>query len=204
MAIVGQDNQLPGDRSPFPDDSVLGRLQRGNYQATDEDLEELRKLAKIGNRAERRAAGRYLKKHGVKPPEATPKAPIVNPAEDDVAPPPVMKQSPRPVAPAQAAAAKPAAPPRTAPPKPAPPKAAPQKAAPQKAAAKPAPAKKAAAKKAAPKKAAAKKSAPKKAAAKKAPAKKSAPKKSGSKKTAAKTSTKRRGSANSSHLHEFA
>ena len=193
MAIVGQDNQLPGDRSPFPDDSVLGRLQRGNYQATEEDLEELRKLAKIGNRAERRAAGRYLKKHGVKPPEATPKAPIVNPAEDDVAPPPVMKQSPRPVPPAQAAAAKPVAPAKTAPPKAAPPtKAAPQKAAPQKAAAKPAPAKTAGAKKAAPKKAAAKKSAPKKAAAKKAPAKKSAPKKSGSKKTAAKKSTKRR------------
>src|SRR5687767_12352899 len=115
MGIVGQDNQPPGEgRSPFPDDSVLGRLQRGNYKATDEDVEELRKLAKIGNRAERRAAGKYLKKHGVTPPKATPKAPIVNPEEAEEAAAPVMKHSPRPVPPAQAAAARPAAPPKTA------------------------------------------------------------------------------------------
>jgi hypothetical protein len=169
MGIVKQDSPLlPGDAggaSPFQTDNVLSRVTRGNYKATDEDLAELRNLAKHGNRADRRAAGRFLKKLGERPPEAAETRvpvrvePVTPVAETAAQRTPARTTSPQGTAAQKKPAHKPV-----------------QKAEAPKPSVKKAPAKKAAAKKAPVKKAAAKKAPAKKAAARKAPAKKSAAK----------------------------
>jgi hypothetical protein len=147
----------PPNTTPFPSDSVLSRMARGAFKPTDADLEELRTLAQSGNRAERRAAGKQLKKLGIAVPAATPASPVVLPASDvadkhaAVEPRAPVKATAQPATPANEAAKK-AAPKKTAPKKAPPKKAAPKKAAPKKAAPK-----KAAPKKAAPRKTATKK-----------------------------------------------
>lgn len=145
----------PPNPSQFGSDSVLGRMARGGYKPTDTDLEEVRQLAQTGNRAERRAAAKHLKKHGIAAPVAAPRAPVVMPAVEEVeaprqtaAPPPVQE---KPAAKKVKAAAK---------------KAAVKKTPAKKAVAKTAVAKKAPAKKAAAQKAPVKKTTAKKAAAK--------------------------------------
>jgi hypothetical protein len=82
MGILGDIYPQPGappNPSLFPGDSVLGRMARGSYKPTDADLAELHKLARSGNRAERRAAARHLKKQGIATPPAAPRAPVVMP-----------------------------------------------------------------------------------------------------------------------------
>ena len=159
---------VPANASPFPSDTVLGRMSRGGYKPTDTDLEELRKLAQSGNRADRRAAGKQLKKLGMEVPTATPASPVL------LAAPTVAQEN----APTNAAA------PKIAPKKPALKKTSAGKTAPEKAAPEKAAPKKAAPKKAAPKKAAPKKAASQKAAlAKKAATKKTTVKKSAGRKT---------------------
>jgi hypothetical protein len=205
MAIRRSDRDLPQTDFGLKDqssESVLGRVQRGNYKPTESDLEELRQLAETGNRADRRAAARALKKHGVVPPEPSPKAPVVNVIEPTVSEVAVQQKPPVPRPQRVEAPAKPAQPhaaaPKSAGPQPEPGRKAvvkkaaagkttPVKTATKKAAAKAAPAKKAGAKKAAPKKAAGKK-----AVAKKTPAKKTPAKKAGTKKAPTKKTTRRR------------
>lgn len=61
----------------FPADSVLARLAAASYKPTEVDLAELNQVARTGNRAERRAAAKHLKKYGMAAPVATPRAPVV-------------------------------------------------------------------------------------------------------------------------------
>jgi hypothetical protein len=83
MGIFGDTHPQPGGlptTSPFQSDSVLSRLARGDYKPTDEDLEELRRLAQNGNRADRRAAAKQLKRLGIAAPQpAPPRSPVVMP-----------------------------------------------------------------------------------------------------------------------------
>jgi hypothetical protein len=153
---------VPPNTSPFPIDGVLGRTTRGDYKPTDADIEELHKLAQGGNRAERRAATKQLKKLGIALP-AAPASPVVMsaPAVANKAvraePPASVKTVARKDAPKEAV-------PKEAVPK----KTAPKKAAPKKAVAK---------KAAAPKKAAPVKAQPGKTTTKKTAVKKSASRK---------------------------
>jgi hypothetical protein len=81
MGILGDTYTQPGEppHTSFPSDSVLGRMARGGYKPTDADLAELHRLAQSGNRAERRAAARHLRKQGIAAPTPAPKAPLVIP-----------------------------------------------------------------------------------------------------------------------------
>jgi colicin import membrane protein len=197
MGIYGDTHQQPVGpvkTSPFSSDSVLDRMTRGDFKPTEADLQELRKLAQNGNRAERRAAARHLKKQGIATPApAAPRAPVVMPPPEAAeVKPRAAKQEPA----KQAQPHKPSAPPIAAKEKP---KAIEKPKAPEKPGAKETPrAKEAAAEglwsritggtKAVAKKTAAKKAAPKKAASKtRAPTK--ATKTTAVKKTAAKKAT---------------
>jgi len=173
MGILGDSHTQPGgppNPSQFPSDSVLGRVARGGYKPTDVDLEELRKLAQSGNRAERRAATKHLKKQGIVAPPAEPRAPVVMPV--DTAPAPIEQARAKPAATTQRPPAKQRAAEQAPVKQAAASKPAPRKAPAKEAAASKAPPKKAAARKAAPKKPAPVKAAPKKTAAKKAAVKK--------------------------------
>jgi hypothetical protein len=124
----------PPKTSRFPIDSVLGRTARGDYKSTDADLQELHRLAQSGNRAERRAAAKQLKKLGIAAPAAA-AAPVVMsaPAVADKA---VPTEPP----PSGKTAAQKAAPKKAGPKKAVPKKADPKQAAPKKAAVKKPPA----------------------------------------------------------------
>src|SRR5262245_25147441 len=132
MGILGDIHPQPGgppNTSPFPSESVLSRMARGDFKASEADLEELLSLAQTGNRAERRAAGKYLKKQGIAVPQAAPRTPTVLPADAPTEP--THAQAPK----KRAAKQEPAAPTKAIK-KAAPKKAAPAARAPGKAAAK--------------------------------------------------------------------